>query len=174
MLSWGRLAPVYDRAMALSGWHRAQLALVSQVQGSVLDVGCGTAFLADHLGPGYLGIDSSLDMLVRSRGARLVCADARALPLPDRSFDTVLTTGFLGLLDPAQRAVVLRELARVCRGELLLLEPVAPLGVPRRWLALSRHPLRMAEFREAGLTARVSGPLVLAGAYRPVRARVLV
>lgn len=171
MVRWHGVAAVYDAAMSVSGWRRAQVAFASDVHGSVLDVGCGTAFLADHLGPAYVGVDCSLDMLTRAATTRVICADATALPIADQAFDTVVTTGFLGLLEPRVRAAVLRELARVCREEVRLLEPVAPINVVRRGIALSRHPLEMSELAHAGLTARIAGPALYAGVYTPVTAQ---
>lgn len=171
MVRWHHVAAVYDAAMSVSGWRQAQVAFAADVHGSVLDVGCGTAFLADHLGPGYVGVDRSLGMLTHAPTTRVICADATALPMPDRTFDIVVTTGFLGLLEPRVRSLVLRELARVCREEIRLLEPVSPMNAARRGIALSWHPLEMAELAHAGLTARIAGPSLYAGVYTPVTAR---
>ena len=92
------LAPAYDPLMRLCGWTRAQRSVLSASQGSVLDVGCGPARLADAVPGTYVGVDLRLEMLTRAHGPHLVCADAAALPFPNRTFDTVVSTAFLGLL----------------------------------------------------------------------------
>jgi hypothetical protein len=70
----------------------------------------------------------------------------------------------------------LREIARVSRGEVRLLEPVlradAPMRAVRsRIIALVRdRPLALDELVEVGLEPQVCGPAVLAGVYSIVRA----
>lgn len=164
-------AAVYDSLMAVSGWRHAQAAFAAGVSGSVLDVGCGTAHMGELVGPRYTGVDASMAMLVRAGTARVICADAAALPFGDEAFDVVISTAFLGLLHPAGRAPVLREMARVCRREMRLLEPLDPLNPVRRAVALSRYPLRLLELADAGLQVRVAGPAVFTGVYTPLVAR---
>lgn len=165
---WARGAAVYDPVMRACGWQRAQARFGRGLR-EVLDVGCGTAFLATTLGSGYVGLDLEVAMLVRARGPRVVAGDARRLPFRDRSFQTVISTGFLGILTPGDRAAVLSEMARVCRTEVRVLEPIA--GVTRfPTLALSRSPIQLLEFEAAGLDADV-GPPVYFGLYAAVVAR---
>ncbi|GLZ29402.1 methyltransferase [Lentzea sp. NBRC 105346] len=85
--------------------------------GSWLDVGCGTGVLTALL-PNATGVDASEGFLVTARervpGATFLHGDAQALPLPDNSFDAVvsgLTVNFVP--DPAAAAA---EFARVTRG----------------------------------------------------------
>ena len=64
-------------------------------RGRVLDVGCGTGFLGERV-KGAIGLDLSLEMLRRGRGAR-VQGDALALPFRDGSFETAFAvTSLLG------------------------------------------------------------------------------
>jgi ubiquinone/menaquinone biosynthesis C-methylase UbiE len=70
-------------------------------------VGCGPAILASQVGADYVGVDIRMAMLVRSDQARVVCADAAALPFADGQFDTVVSTAFLGLLEPGERHAIL-------------------------------------------------------------------
>lgn len=188
---WTLVAPGYDTAVALVGWHRYQDALVSDIaRGAVLEVGCGPAHLARSLltrGVEYVGVDRNAAMVTRAgrRLARLrsaagsgaiVRADATALPFGAASVDVVVATGVLGLLDRGRRSDALREMARVARREVRLLEPVGradapPLGVRARLIALVRdRPVDLAELTEAGLDPHVYGPPRLAGVYSMVRA----
>lgn len=166
---WDAAAPGYDGAMRLAGWRQAQRAFVAGLSGTVLDMGCGTGFVATLLGHRCVGLDRNPAMLARARGP-VVVADAAAAPFADAAFDTVISTAFLGLLDPDRRGRVLPEMARVTRGEIRVLEPVA--GHTRwPWLALSRRPLEPAEFAAAGLEVLSVGPARYLGVYAAVTAR---
>jgi SAM-dependent methyltransferase len=186
---WTLVAPAYDPSVAIVGWHRWQDALLTDVTcGIVLDLGCGPAHLAKAAlarGVDYVGLDRNEAMVARAGRAirawgpgrgRVVRADLTAVPFEDASFDVVVATGVLGLLEISVRRVVLREMARVSRGEIRLLEPVARPGEPvhlgrSRILALLRdRPLALEELAEAGLKAEVRGPARLAGVYSVVRA----
>jgi SAM-dependent methyltransferase len=87
-----------------------------------LDVGCGTGALTGsvlaHADPtGIVGVDPSVGFLATAAGAvadpraAFVAGDARALPLPDRRFDAVVTGLALNFV-PAPAAAA-AELARV-------------------------------------------------------------
>ena len=115
--------------------------------GRVLAVASGNAALLPWLDghDSYLGVDTSEDEIARAqvlgRGP-VALADVRALPLPDDSVDTVLSSMALMLIDPVEQA--LREIRRVLvpGGVLAVLVPSlwpvslrdARLGLP---LALS-------------------------------------
>lgn len=95
--------------------------------GDVLDVACGSAPLRPRLdADSYLGIDTSIAELhvarARARGP-VARGDARALPLPPATVDTLVCSMGLMLVDPARAAVA--EFARVLRpgGRLGLLLP---------------------------------------------------
>jgi SAM-dependent methyltransferase len=116
-----RYAPVTDLIRAVGG-------------GTLLDVGSGSVGVSRWLGPEWTitATDISFDDYGTAAGAaddgitRLV-ADARALPFEDRSFDVVLTLDMLEHVVPADRPVVLRELARVTRRRLIA---ACPAGAP--------------------------------------------
>ena len=185
---WTLVAGVYAPAVAVVGWHRGLDELVAGVSsGRVLDVGCGPAYLARVLmarGVTYVGLDRNAAMVSRAhprigslpgRG-QAVRADLAALPFPDGSFDVVVATGVLGLLDRGSRAAALRDIARVSKAEVRLLEPVHRTGRPMR-LARARliglvrdRPIDLAELAAAGLHVESLGASLLAGVYTPVRA----
>jgi SAM-dependent methyltransferase len=87
-----------------------------------LDVGCGIGLADARLAPelGELhGVDPSEAALERARrgnpAVRYVAADGRSLPYEDASFDLVFAICVLHHVEPALRANVARELARVTR-----------------------------------------------------------
>ncbi len=186
---WTLTAPGYDRAVALAGWHRLLRLLVADVtSGRLLDVGCGPAYLAPGLlarGIGYVGVDRNAAMLARARRritppagkVPLVRSDATALPFHTGSFDVVIAAGVLGLLDLHSRQAALREMARVTRGEIRLLEPFRRPGAPPHTLRahviglVPDRPLDLTELAEAGLIPELHGPPLLAGVYSRVHAR---
>jgi len=185
---WTLAAPGYDRAVSLVGWHRWLDALIADVtSGLLLDVGCGPAYLAPVLmerGIGYVGADRNAAMVARARrriasspGRGLVVhADVTALPFRAESFDVVVASAVLGLLDLHSRRAALREIARVARGEIRLLEPVRRAGASPRTLRahllglVRERSLELTELAEAGLVPEVHGPPVLAGVYSRVHA----
>lgn len=185
---WALVAPCYDPTVALVGWHRWQAELVSDVtSGRVLDVGCGPAHLALGLparGVDYVGVDRNAAMV--SRASRrlaiwpgkgvVVRADVTALPFRTESFDIVIATGVLGLLDLPSRRAALREMARVASREVRLLEPIRRPGAPpritrSRLIAFVRErPIDLAELTDANLEPELRGLPLLAGVYSVVRA----
>jgi SAM-dependent methyltransferase len=81
----------------------------------ILDVGCGSAWLANHF-EHYTGVDSSPEAAAAAarRGRTVVQADARSgLPFPDASFDGVVLKDVLEHLDDPVGLV--REARRVMR-----------------------------------------------------------
>jgi ubiquinone/menaquinone biosynthesis C-methylase UbiE len=86
----------------------------------ILDLGCGSGMFIGELSTRakfVVGVDASLEMLKvakgRARGARLVQADADALPFAGGSFDAVVSVTLLqNMPDPA---ATVREVARVLR-----------------------------------------------------------
>lgn len=185
---WTLAAPGYDWAVGLVRWHRWLDALVADVtSGQLLDVGCGPAHLAPGLlarGIGYAGADRNAAMVAQARqriassaGKGLVVrADATALPFRTASFDIVIAASVLGLLDLPSRQAALREMARVTRREIRLLEPFSRAGAPAHPLRahvigfVRERPLELAELAEAGLEPQVHGPALLAGVYSRVHA----
>lgn len=125
--SYARWAPVYDRtfgAVTQVGRRRAT-AILSELGGSVLEVGVGTGLALRHYGPAVTvtGVDYSEEMLEKARGkvaedglrnvAALRRMDARALDFPDGSFDHVACMHVISVVPEPER--VMSEIARVVR-----------------------------------------------------------
>ncbi len=139
MSLYGRLfAAMYDRM--LEGAERAGLAdrrreLLSQVRGRVLELGAGTGHNLQFY-PGTIEelvltepeepMAKRLEARLAQHGhsGRVVRAPAEALPFPDDSFDTVVSTLVLCTVKDPERS--LAEIDRVLRpgGALLFLEHV--------------------------------------------------
>jgi SAM-dependent methyltransferase len=85
------------------------------VDAELLDVGCGTGWLAEHF-PRYTGIDGSPDAVAsaQARGRNVVRGDVdQPLPFEDASFDSVVLKDVLEhVADPV---AVVREVRRVLR-----------------------------------------------------------
>ncbi|MCX7624319.1 MAG: class I SAM-dependent methyltransferase [Thermomicrobium sp.] len=145
-LFYGPLAPLYPlltRLLFGSEWHEWRRSVEPWIDGAdlVADIGCGPAELAAELadeGRRVIAIDRSPAMLRvarrhtgrRARGGRLwlLCADARVLPLRDRTLDAVVMTYPTAVfLDASTHS----EIARVLRPDGVF---VAVVGVrPKRW-----------------------------------------
>jgi ubiquinone/menaquinone biosynthesis C-methylase UbiE len=98
----------YDTVAALvSGgyWKTWTLSVIPYLHGRILEVGCGTGNLQQALTqhpafPIAIGLDASAQMVKHARRkiervggvTRLMRGDARTLPFPARSFDTVVAT----------------------------------------------------------------------------------
>jgi ubiquinone/menaquinone biosynthesis C-methylase UbiE len=151
------LARAYDRLFAtvydpfLAGVERAGLAevradLLSTAHGRTLEIGAGTGANLVHLPAGVdtlTLVEPSTGMRTRltDRVARLaqlpptvvVAGDAAALPVPDASIDTVVSTLVLCSVGDVDTTLV--EVRRILApgGRLLLLEHVAGQGGTGRW-----------------------------------------
>lgn len=111
----------------------------------VLDVPFGTGRFVPHYvraGCDVVGVEVSADMLEEARsihgplldGFDLRLGDATALPLPADDVDLAVCFRFLpGIVTAPQAAATLRELARVTRGEALILLKHRDDDAPRRW-----------------------------------------
>ena len=94
--------------------------------GRCLDAGCGTGRLEDLVsqhGGTWLGMDASLEMLLQAQQyghGPLLRGSVAQIPFADGSFDTVFCFRLLHHLEPDVQTAVLAELARVCRGQLIL------------------------------------------------------
>jgi ubiquinone/menaquinone biosynthesis C-methylase UbiE len=123
---------VYDLVQNLAGQARVADRLREVVHRlpheRVADIGSAEGGFALRLGvdPVFLDLDPrALGALRRKApGARAVAADASRLPLPDGRLDMVLCVAVFHHLDDATLAAAVPELARVCSGRLLLLEPL--------------------------------------------------
>jgi NADPH:quinone reductase-like Zn-dependent oxidoreductase len=186
---WDRTAACY-RGLGRAGfWRRHRRALVADLQPSrVLEVCCGGGQLVvDLLASGHdaFGEDLSPTMVARAqeglRGAgldpqRVRRGDVTRIDHPDDTFDVVVCTGAVGLLDPASQRRALAEMARVSRDRVLLLEPLEqrPGLYPGRvlgWFADGQRPVPPAALEAAGLTV-LRGEPVMGGAFSLVDARV--
>lgn len=88
----------------------------------VLDVGCGGGFLSNplsELGHDVTGLDiskESLEVAKRydtSKRVKYIAADARAIPLPDNSFDVIISMDFLEHVSEVQEVV--SEISRILK-----------------------------------------------------------
>jgi ubiquinone/menaquinone biosynthesis C-methylase UbiE len=135
----GRLiAALYDRMTAASereGLAALRRELLGSARGRVLEVGAGTGINLEHYPEGIeelVLVEPERAMVLRleqrlrelGRDARIVEADAEALPFDDDSFDAVVCTLVLCSVDDPGRA--LDELRRVLQpeGSFLFLEHV--------------------------------------------------
>jgi ubiquinone/menaquinone biosynthesis C-methylase UbiE len=168
---WDRLAPRYDRLLAPLHWRETQLAIAEGISGRILEAGCGTAQLTLSLlerGLDVYGCDISPAMLGVGRHklaahgqdpARLLTGDILRLPFAGDSCDYVLLTGVLGLLSLRDQRLALREMLRVSRRGLRLLEPLVmrprfSLGwTLLRWMWQMR-PIPIEQFRDLQLAYR--------------------
>jgi ubiquinone/menaquinone biosynthesis C-methylase UbiE len=171
------LGSIYDLQLPLERPAlRVALDLADPAPGErLLDVATGTAGLLRELLPRELrpaqvaGIDRSSSMLAVAPalpdGWRLLVADARRLPFADGHFDVVTVGYLLHLLAPAERGVVLREVARVLRvgGRVVTVTVDARRRGTRR--LLERLP------RASGLRPLEPSNELAAAALQPLRAR---
>ncbi|MEM1208454.1 MAG: methyltransferase domain-containing protein [Planctomycetota bacterium] len=140
-------APVYDRTFGalVAGARRRAIGQLDLRPGQrVLDLGIGTGAAMNAVPPdvGVLGVDLSQSMLDRAarrlkreQGAaarHLVRADAQLPPFADHSFDHVILTHVVSVVDDP--AAVMRRVARLVRptGSVLIVnhfrEPDSPLS----------------------------------------------
>jgi ubiquinone/menaquinone biosynthesis C-methylase UbiE len=84
---------------------------------SVLDVGCGMGPLVWKLNKNHIramGVDFALVLKEKFwSGPYFVCANAKALPFPDKSFDLVYSMDFFEHIEEKDVPIVLGEMKRV-------------------------------------------------------------
>ncbi len=159
---WNGFAPRYDRGIRF--FERLQFGggrqwVCSRARGEVLEVGVGTGlnfpfYSADIT---LTGVDLSPAMLTIARNRAddmglavdLRESDAQALPFPDASFDTVVSTLTLCAV-PDDRATI-TEMWRVLRpgGRLLLLDHIGSTWWP---ICAAQRLLETVTIRSAGDT----------------------
>lgn len=135
----------------------------------VLDVGCGTAPIADSIvamGSKYTGVDFSAQMieaagqkiagLISQGKAELAAGDVRRLDFRDGAFDALTAMGVIEYLSASDVPLVLGQFARV-------LSPggVAVITIPKRWhwgsiVAVSLHSMKKAALTILGKRKRGS------------------
>ena len=94
------------------------------LSGRVLDVGCGNGVFTSRLsrdGAKVTGLDLSRHLLAQNRHDSLACGDVMSLPFADSCFDLTFEANVLHHV--TDRAAVIREMARVSRKHVVLLEP---------------------------------------------------
>lgn len=166
---FGGMAACYDdNRISSEAWKWEDRVIASHLSRCapgkrVLDVPFGTGrFVPHYLQAGCIvfGVDASEDMLEgarRTHGAsldamQLLVSDASDLPFPDNDFDLAVCFRFLpGIVTARQAADILRELARVTRGEALILLKHRADDAPRRWHDRwsrlgARSPRQLREF----------------------------
>lgn len=147
-LLYGRTAARLEREAVSRGLTRAQVHPGERV----LEVAVGPGHVHERLGrrlgaSGFLvGVDLAPGMLAATRRrlpeARLVRADALALPFPDDSFDLLWASYLLDLIPTEEFAPLLREFRRVLRAD-----PSTPLP--------SARPPPAGKLRASGTSGRL-------------------
>ncbi len=139
------LPPLIHLAMRAEVLRPYRASVAGAAEGRVLEFGIGSGLNLPLYGEGVtsvIGLEPSAGLLARAERSaaaasvpvELVEGSAEALPLPDRSIDTVVTTWTLCTIPDAARA--LGEARRVLRpgGSLLFVEHGrAPEPVVARW-----------------------------------------
>jgi ubiquinone/menaquinone biosynthesis C-methylase UbiE len=165
------LLPLYDPFTWLSGVGRVHNQLLDRAgleRGQrVLEIGCGTGNVLTALGRRRLGIeavgidpDEGALRKARRKAARrqlpikYELAYAGELPLPDESFDRVLSSLMLHHLDDEERTRALREVRRVLRpgGQLHVVDLTHNPRGGRGHRHGSVPDRLLAALRESGLT----------------------
>ena len=101
----------------------------------VLEVGCATGALTTYIantGCVPTGVDLSSDMIElaknKNRNIEYLVADVMNLPFEDNSFDVVLATSLINIVDDKTKAI--NELSRTCKkgGRITILVPSESFG----------------------------------------------
>jgi malonyl-CoA O-methyltransferase len=121
-LRFSRACESYDRWAIPQRYCANKLKSLEDIEGRVLDLGCGTGLLSEGLSE-VVGVDIAPKMagLYRRRFGRAVVADAHHLPFKDKSFDFVLSNFALHWTDLEKS---LPEALRVCAKTFLCAMPV--------------------------------------------------
>lgn len=117
---------------AVAAFSRPKIEFVCETLGaepgalSMLEIGAGNGFFSDRLGDAFAlsVLDFSLNMLVRNEvPSPKIVGDAARLPFADDAYDVLFCANLLHHLDSPAAAV--REMARVARRHVVLVEPNA-------------------------------------------------
>ncbi|MHB8613033.1 MAG: class I SAM-dependent methyltransferase [Candidatus Dormibacteraceae bacterium] len=172
-------AAAFDFAMAVferTMMPRARARLLGLARGDVLEVGAGTGANLSHYPAGCrLTISDREPVLLEAAARRaqrlglevvVERADAMALPFPNASFDSVVST--LTMCEVPDLATALPELARVCRpdGRILLLDHVRSphrlVAKPQDWVTAMTATWGEHLNRDTLAAARAAGLRVVA------------
>jgi ubiquinone/menaquinone biosynthesis C-methylase UbiE len=139
--------------------HQWFASLQCRTGSSILEVGCATGQLTEHIGRqgmNVVGVDYSARMLKlsknsSSRNVRFERANALNLPFEDNLFDHVIAASLLNIL--SQPELALSEMARVCKpgGKISLLVPLA--GMSDQAVTTLASELKLSGFSSAVLSA---------------------
>lgn len=93
---------------------------------SVLDISCGTGYLAKRIVEKHkidvVGIDFIIsDKIKNMKQPKFIEASIENIPFPDNHFDTVISTHTLEHVVDIKKAI--NELRRVCKGKLIIVLP---------------------------------------------------
>lgn len=91
---------------------------------NIVDVGCGNGILVNELMKKYdvTGVDRNENALVYVKSKK-VCASADNIPLPDDSFDLVLSTEMMEHLEDETLRKAIAEMKRISRNYILITVP---------------------------------------------------
>ncbi len=93
------------------------------ISGSVLDLGAGRCLIGKEIEKNTSSKVTSVDVMdLNETNLKLTLYDGKTLPFKDNSFDTVLIAYVLHHCDDPES--VLKEAARVCRGNIILFEDI--------------------------------------------------
>ena len=156
------------------GWSAEVEELIGVVQAlppaRVLDVGCGTGFLTQHLRGDVVALDQSARMVeiaaARMPHARVLQGEVPPLPFDDGEFDRIFTSLVFHHFSADGRAAFVAEARRVGR-ELVIVEDVrreaAPVEQTREFVLSdgSHHHMHRHAFTAAELIAELGAGRVL-------------
>ncbi|MEJ7553781.1 MAG: methyltransferase domain-containing protein [Aquificaceae bacterium] len=121
-LRFSRACRSYEEWAIPQRYCAERLKALEKIDGSLLDLGCGTGLLSEGL-EGVVGVDIAMGMarVYRERFQRAVLGDAHDLPFKDKSFDFVISNFALHWTDLSRS---IPEALRVCRRLFLCAMPV--------------------------------------------------
>jgi SAM-dependent methyltransferase/tetratricopeptide (TPR) repeat protein len=141
---WQRLEKVRESSLSDLSLFARQV-LTTAGPGRLLDVGSGAGILVQELlnrGADAYGVDVSkvaVDRCSRHAPGRFFTGSVLALPFPDASFDTIVSTNCLDHLAPEDVGPALREMRRVCRRNVLLRIATGPGSAGLRALTMEKR-----------------------------------
>lgn len=169
-MAYDVVADSYDRHFQrpVDRWEDARLASLLHPYADgrdVLDLGCGTGWLADHLSPAsYTGVDESTSMLAEL-GRKHPRATVRKVSvgqrgwhreLPDGQWDLIAATWAADYF-PNLPELLAEAMLRVRAGGVLALHGTQPRGHRRRHFVLREAPYFPLDPDTVGRAARAAG-----------------
>ncbi len=121
-LRFSRACNSYEEWAIPQRYSAQRLKALEKIEGSALDIGCGTGILSEGL-DNVVGIDIAFGMAktYKEKFGNVVLGDAHYLPFKDRSFDYVISNFALHWTDLKR---TIPEALRVCRRFFLCAMPV--------------------------------------------------